>query len=282
MNELDLKTLTPVPRTPIARGSSFYLAMRVLPPERRQAMYEVYAFCRAVDDIADDGGARAGRIAMLNRWRADLARLYAGKGTTALTEGLAAPIRTFGLKQEDFLAVIAGMEMDVRRDIQAPDWEALDLYCDRVASAVGRLSIKIFGIEEEKGRLLSHHLGRALQMTNILRDLDQDAEMGRLYLPKELLANAGIAGEDIGKVLSHPRLGEACGALAARARRHFGEAASVMARCERQSVRSPCIMASVYRALLEKLVCRGWHEPRAQVRPSKLQFLWAVMRFGVV
>jgi presqualene diphosphate synthase len=282
MNELDLKTLMPVPRAPVARGSSFYLAMRILPPERRQAMYEVYAFCRAVDDIADDGGARAGRIAMLNRWRADLARLYAGRGTTALTEGLAAPIRTFGLKQEDFLAVIAGMEMDVRRDIQVPNWEALDLYCDRVASAVGRLSIKIFGIEEEKGRVLSHHLGRALQMTNILRDLDQDAEMGRLYLPKELLANAGIAGEDIGKVLSHPRLGEACGALVARARRHFAEAASVMARCERQSVRSPRIMASVYRALLEKLMKRGWNAPRAEVSPSKLQFLWAVMRYGVV
>jgi phytoene synthase len=282
MNELDLKTLMPVPRAPVARGSSFYLAMRILPPERRQAMYEVYAFCRAVDDIADDGGARAGRIAMLDRWRADLARLYAGKGTTALTEGLAAPIKTFGLKQEDFLAVIAGMEMDVRRDIQAPDWEALDLYCDRVASAVGRLSIKIFGIEEEKGRMLSHHLGRALQMTNILRDLDQDAEMGRLYLPKELLANAGIADQDIAKVLSHPRLGEACGALVVRARRHFVEAATVMARCERQSVRSPRIKASVYRALLEKLVSRGWNAPRAEVSPSKLQFLWAVMRYGVV
>lgn len=282
MNELDLKTLMPAPRAPIARGSSFYLAMRILPRERRQAMYEVYAFCRAVDDIADDGGARAGRIAMLDRWRADLAQLYAGKGTTALTEGLAVPIKTFGLKQEDFLAVIAGMEMDVRRDIQAPDWEALDLYCDRVASAVGRLSIKIFGIEEEKGRVLSHHLGRALQMTNILRDLDQDAEMGRLYLPKELLGNAGIAGDDIGKVLSHPRLGEACGALVARARRHFAEAATVMARCDRGSVRSPRIMASVYRALLEKLVKRGWNAPRAEVSPSKLQFLWAVMRYGVV
>ena len=153
MNRIDVKSPVPIARAPVARGSSFYLAMRILPPEQRQAMYEVYAFCRAVDDIADDGGARAGRIAMLDRWRADLARLYSGKGTSPLTEGLAAPIRTFGLKQEDFLAIIAGMEMDVRRNIQAPDWEALDLYCDRVASAVGRLSIRIFGIEEEKGRV---------------------------------------------------------------------------------------------------------------------------------
>jgi presqualene diphosphate synthase len=282
MNEIEIKTPMPAPRTPIARGSSFYLAMRILPPERRQAMYEVYAFCRAVDDIADDGGPRAARIAMLDRWRADLARLYAGKGTTALTEGLAGPVKTFGLKQEDFLAVIAGMEMDVRRDIKAPDWEALDLYCDRVASAVGRLSIKIFGIDEEKGRLLSHHLGRALQMTNILRDLDQDARMGRLYLPKEVLANAGIADRDIGKVLAHARLGDACSALVTRARRHFVEASAVMKRCDRGTVRSPRIMASVYRALLEKLVKRGWIAPRADVRPSKLQFMWAVLLYGIV
>jgi len=282
MNEIEIKRPAPIARPPIARGSSFYLAMRILPSVQREAMYEVYAFCRAVDDIADDGGPRGGRIAMLDRWRADLARLYAGQGTTVLTEGLAAPIRAFGLKQEDFLAVIAGMEMDVRRNIQAPDWEALDLYCDRVASAVGRLSIKIFGIDEEKGRLLSHHLGRALQMTNILRDLDQDAGMGRLYLPKEVLANAGIADRDIGKVLANRRLGEACGALVTRARRHFAEASAVMKRCDRKSVRSPRVMASVYRALLEKLVSRGWNAPRADVSPSKLQFLWAVLLYGVV
>lgn len=282
MNEIEIKRPAPVARPPIARRSSFYLAMRILPPERRRAMYEIYAFCRAVDDIADDGGPRAARIAMLDRWRADLARLYAGQGTTPLTEGLAGPIATFGLKQEDFLAVIAGMEMDVRRNIQAPDWEALDLYCDRVASAVGRLSVRIFGIDDEKGRLLSHHLGRALQMTNILRDLDQDGAMGRLYLPKEVLANAGIADRDIGKVLANPRLGEACGALAVRARRHFAEASAVMNRCDRDSVRSPRIMASVYRALLEKLIKRGWNAPRVDVRPSKLQFLWAVLLYGIV
>ncbi len=282
MNRIDLKTPVPKAPAPVARGSSFYLAMRILPPEQRQAMYEVYAFCRAVDDIADDGGARAARIAMLDRWRADLARLYAGQGPTVLARGLAEPIKTFGLKQDDFLAVIAGMEMDVRRNIQAPDWEALDLYCDRVASAVGRLSIKIFGIEEEKGRALSHHLGRALQMTNILRDLDEDARMGRLYLPDEVLANAGIAGKDIDVVLAHPRLGEACAALVTRARRHFAESASVMKHCDRETVRSPRVMASVYRALLEKLAKRGWRAPRADVSASKLQFLWAVLLYGIV
>ncbi|MBK5198813.1 MAG: presqualene diphosphate synthase HpnD [Methyloceanibacter sp.] len=282
MSGPDRQNPTQAAVAPVARRSSFYLAMRILPPERREAMYQVYAFCRAVDDIADDDGSRSGRVAMLDRWRTDIARLYAGRGPTELTKGLAAPVQTFGLRQEDFRAIIDGMETDVRRDIRAPEWEALDLYCDRVASAVGRLSVKIFGIEEEKGLLLSHHLGRALQMTNILRDLDQDAKMGRLYLPKEALVKAGITEEDVNKVLAHPLLGQACAAVVTRARRHFAEASMVMAGCNRQSVRSPRIMASVYRALLEGLVNRGWSEPRPDVRTSRFRFLWAVMRYGVV
>jgi phytoene synthase len=265
-----------------ASGSSFYLAMRILASEQRQAMYAVYAFCRAVDDIADDRGPRLERIAKLDRWRADIVRLYGGGGPTARTQGLAAPLQRFGLCEEDFLCIIDGMEMDVRRDIQAPSWEAFDLYCDRVAAAVGRLSVRIFGVEEEKGGQLAHHLGRALQMTNILRDLDQDANMGRLYLPKEALVEAGISDEDIGTVLAHPALGNACAAVVARARRHFDEASAVMARCNRENVRSPRVMASVYRALLERLVARGWTAPRGKVRPSKFQFLWAVMRHGVI
>ena len=271
----------PAARAPVAKHSSFYLAMRILPPEQREAMYAVYAFCRAVDDIADDGGPRAGRLAMLDQWRADIARLYDG-GPTELTQELARPLARFGMRQQDFLDVIDGMEMDVRREMRGPSWETFELYCDRVASAVGRLSVKIFGVEDDKGILLSHHLGRALQMTNVLRDLDEDAELGRLYLPAEALAGAGIEEKDIGTVLVHPRLGEACMAVADRAGRHFAEASEVMARCRRESVRSPRIMASVYRALLEKLIRRGWRAPRERVRPSKLQFLSAFVRHGIV
>jgi phytoene synthase len=274
-------TAPEAPAATVSR-SSFYLAMRILASKQRQAMYEIYAFCRAVDDIADDGGAKSERLAKLDRWRAALARLYAGAGPTELTQGLAGPVQSFGLRQEDFLCIIDGMEMDVLRDIRAPNWEALDLYCDRVASAVGRLSVRIFGVEEEKGQRLSHHLGRALQMTNILRDLDQDAGMGRLYLPKEGLAEVGINDEDISKVLAHPALDIACAAVVARARRHFDEASAVMGRCRRESVRSPRVMASVYRALLDRLVARGWTAPRKEVAPSKLQFLCAVMRHGIV
>jgi phytoene synthase len=219
---------------------------------------------------------------MLDRWRADIARLYDGGGPTELTRALARPVARFGLRQEDFFAVIDGMEMDVRREIRGPDWEAFELYCDCVASAVGRLSVKVFGIEDEQGIVLSHHLGRALQITNVLRDLDEDAARGRLYLPSEALADAGIDANDIARVLVHPRLGQACAELANHAERHFAEAEAVMAQCEKESVRSPRIMASVYRALLGKLVKRGWAAPRDKVRPSKLQFLWAVFRYGIV
>jgi phytoene synthase len=266
--------------SPIARGSSFYAAMRILPKTQRQAMYDVYAFCRAVDDIADDPGPRPDRMDALERWREDLRRLYSGNGATDLTRGLAGPIMSFGLRLEDFLSVIDGMQMDVAADIRAPDWATLDLYCDRVASAVGLLSVRIFGVDETNGPQLAHHLGRALQMTNILRDLDEDAGMRRLYLPDEALSDAGIATRNIQEVLTHPAIGRACLLLAERARRHFAEADAVGLRCRRATVRSPRLMASVYRAILEKLIARGWAPPRAPVRPMRTQLIWPILRHG--
>jgi squalene synthase HpnD len=282
MSGLEQPSLTRVAPKAIVSRSSFYRALSILPRKKREAMFEVYAFCRAVDDIADEGGPTDGRIAMLTRWREDIAHLYTGGRPTELTEGLAGPVQAFDLRQEDFLAIIDGMEMDVRRGMLAQDWAALELYCDRVASAVGRLSVRIFGIEGEKSRQLSHHLGRALQMTNILRDLDEDASLGRLYLPKEALTEAGIDEVEIGKVLAHPRLGQACASVVTRAKQHFAEASAVMTSCRRESVRSPRVMASVYQALLDKLVARGWTPPRGKVHASKLQFLWAVLRHGIV
>jgi squalene synthase HpnD len=267
---------------PAPIGSSFFAAMRILAPPKRDAMYAVYAFCRAVDDIADDGGPEDQRLEALDAWRRDIARLYLDGSETRLTAGLASPVATFGLKQADFLAVIDGMEMDVRRAMIAPDWHTLDLYCDRVASAVGRLSVPIFGIDDANGVPLAHHLGRALQLTNILRDIDEDAAMGRLYLPREELADAGVADKSIDKVLSDPGLDQACRAVAVRARRHFDEATRIMSRCKRNSVRSPRLMAAVYQPMLDRLVARGWSPPRANLRHSTPHILWAVLRYGLV
>ncbi len=266
---------------PAAASSSFYAAMRVLPRSQRDAMYHVYAFCRAVDDVADSGGSREVRLADIVRYRADIEQLYATGRLTTRTRDLAGPVGEYGLLKDDFIAVIDGMEMDIVRDLRAPEWKVLDLYCDRAASAVGRLSVRIFGMEEKQGIELSHHLGRALQLTNILRDIDEDAAMGRLYLPKEALRDAGITDASIDAILANPALDRVCRGIAETARKYYDRSEAIMARAPRRAVRSPRMMATVYRGILEKLIARGWKAPRVDVRRSKRTVLWAVLRDGI-
>jgi presqualene diphosphate synthase len=264
-----------------ASGSSFYAGMRMLPPDRREAVYQIYSFCRAVDDVADAGGPRPPRLAELAAWRSDVDRLYAGTPTPRL-KGLDEPRRRFALERADFLAIIDGMEMDVVEDIRAPDWANLDRYCDCVASAVGRLCVNVFGLERADGVALAHHLGRALQLTNIMRDLDEDAALGRLYLPREALSDAGIAGNEPAAVLSHPRLATAVAPVLERARAHFREADAVMRRSPKRLVRTPRLMGEAYQILLRKLTTRGWTAPRAKVSIGKLRLLWIVARYGLL
>jgi len=264
-----------------ASGSSFYLAMRIMPKAQREAMFEIYSFCRKVDDIADEAGPRDGRLEQLRRWRADIDALYA-RTPPPQPSGLARAVRNFDLQREDFLAVIDGMEMDVVADIRAPDLATFDLYCDRVSSAVGRLSVRVFGMEKQDGLALAHHLGRALQITNILRDLDEDAAIGRLYLPREALADAGIATGDPAAVLASPAIGQACAAVATRAERHFAEAEAIMARSARRTVRTPRIMATAYRMMFDQMIARGWQAPRRPVRLRRWQFLWILLRCAIL
>ncbi|GJD99346.1 presqualene diphosphate synthase HpnD [Methylobacterium isbiliense] len=264
-----------------AAGSSFYAAMRLLPAAQRDAMYAVYAFCRAVDDVADDGGAREVRAAELDRWRADIDALYAGNPPPR-TRPLVEPVRRYGLRREDFQAVIDGMAMDAEADIVAPDAATLDLYCDRVASAVGRLSVRIFGMAEGPGRELAHHLGRALQLTNILRDIDEDAARGRLYLPRERLAGIGLDRPTPEAALRHPRLGEVCAALAAEADAHYRASWRIIAAAPRRATKAPRIMAAAYRLILDGLLARGWAAPRARVKPGKLKLAGVLLRHGIV
>ena len=251
--------------------------MRILPREQRQAMFEIYAFCRAVDDIADDPGPREGRLAALETWRSDIAALYAGAAPARLA-GLARALRDFDLQREDFLAIIDGMEMDVRADIRAPDHATLDLYCDRVACAVGRLSVRVFGMPREAGLALAHHLGRALQLTNILRDLDEDAGMGRLYLPREALRDVGIISTDPRTVLAHPLLEQPCNVIVALAIVEFEAANAIMAHQPRRTVRAPRIMGHAYRLILDRLIARGFEPPRAPVRLPRAKILLIVLR----
>ncbi|CAD6556211.1 Presqualene diphosphate synthase [Paraburkholderia hiiakae] len=261
-------------------GSSFYLAMRILPPAQRDAMYQVYAFCRAVDDIADSDLPRAERAAGLDQWRADIDACYAGTPRPSLA-ALTRHIHTFGLQRGDFHAMIDGMAMDAAEDICAPDEDTLDLYCDRVASAAGRLSVRIFGMQEEPGRLLSHHLGRALQLTNILRDIDEDADINRCYLPRELLAREGIAAGNPHAIAADPSLPRVCETLVQRARAHFAQADAIMDAAPRAQVKAPRIMSGVYRVLLERTVDRGFDLPRTKVSKPRARLMWIVARYAL-
>jgi squalene synthase HpnD len=264
-----------------ASGSSFYAAMRILPRAQRDAMFQIYSFCRQVDDIADSDGPRPERLAALQQWRDDIDALYQGRPPERLRDYVSS-VKRFGLKREDFLAIIDGMEMDVPQDIRAPDMATLDLYCDRVASAVGRLSVRVFGLPEQDGILLAHHLGRALQLTNILRDIDEDAGLGRLYLPREGLLHAGITSDDPVKVIVERTLPKVCVPLVERAKSHFEQADAIMKRNSRRVVRAPRIMSKYYRAILELLIIRGFAVPREPVRLNKMAKIAIILRYAII
>lgn len=265
----------------VAASSSFYSAMRILPREQRDAMFQIYSFCRQVDDIADSHEARGLRLSQMQRWREDIEALYAGNPPPRVRDYVE-PIRRFGMLKEDYLAVIDGMEMDIPADIRAPDEATFDLYCDRVASAVGRLSVKVFGMPDEDGVLLAHHLGRALQITNILRDIDEDATLGRLYLPRELLYHAGITSSDPQVVIAEKALPKVAAPLVRRAQEHFKKSDEIMARNKRRAVRAPRIMSKYYHAILELLVKRGFALPRDPVRLGKASKIAILLRYAII
>jgi len=265
-----------------AAGTSFYWAMRLLPKQRRNAMYAVYAFCREVDDIADGERPVDHKIAALAAWREEIDALYAGHPRHLVAHALGQPIVRYDLRQRDFLSIIDGMQMDARANIRAPDLAMLDLYCARVASSVGHLSVHVFGDPSDAAHAVADSLGRALQLTNILRDLDEDAGRGRLYLPREILDRHGIREADPRAVLGHPALPAVCREVAAIAEQHFQLSMRAMESCSRRSMRPAAVMAAIYHATLSALLRSGWRDPATRVNMSKPLKLWLVLRHGLV
>lgn len=265
-----------------ASGSSFTTAMRMLPRVKREAMYAIYAFCREVDDIADEPGETDDKRFRLGQWRGEIERLYGGRPRLAVSLALSCPVEQFGLGKEDFRAIIDGMEMDAVDGLRIADMDELSLYCDRVACAVGRLSCRVFGVADELGRPLAFALGQALQLTNILRDLHEDARRDRLYLPADLLQAHGINQDAPDAVVADPAVAAVCELLADIARRRFAEARSALAACDRRQVRPAVMMMAAYRRILARLMRRGWRNVAVPVALSPLEKLWIVLRHGIV
>jgi phytoene synthase len=271
-------------------ASNLALAFCLLPADRRRAMCALYAFCRAVDDVADEDTLPVEqRREQLAAWREDIRRACSGAAPTfAINCELQPHIERFGLPFEEFDEVIRGCEMDLVQCRYA-DWPELEQYCYRVASVVGLLSLRVFGCDPARGRDYAIALGHALQLTNILRDVGNDARRGRLYLPAAELERHGVSAESILARTYTPGFRALAEAVAARARRRYREARQTLPADQRRALDAAELMGAVYWRLLRQIEAAGFHVldgPVVRVgKPVKLALIlrtWWRLKTGSV
>ncbi|HPE29599.1 MAG TPA: presqualene diphosphate synthase HpnD [Parvularculaceae bacterium] len=261
-------------------GTSFAAGMRILSKPRRDAMHAIYAFCREVDDIADEEGPVAEKRIGLAAWRAEIDRLFQGAPQTPTGVALLEPVRAFDLAKEEFILMIEGMEMDAEGPIVAPTMERLLAYTRRVAGSVGMLSMPVFGAPRtEAADRFSLALSDALQLTNILRDVGEDAEIGRLYLPRELLEKYG-APLDPAKIVGAPGLEGVARELGAIAKDKFAAARAALKDLDWRVLRPALLMMGVYEAYLKKLEERGWNRIGESISISKMEKVLISARYA--
>ena len=256
-----------------ASGSSFFLPMVLLPREKREAMLALYAFCRETDDVADEIEDRALSRALLDAWRDEIRALYGGAPRHPVTRALAAPVARFGLAERHFLEILDGFEMDGGGAMLRPSLAELERYCHCVAGCVGLLSVEIFEYRAESIPAFARHLGQAFQLTNILRDVAEDATRGRIYLPKELLERQGLANIAPEAITDTPGVDKVCSALGAMARRHFDAASEALPRSERRAMRPALLMRGIYEAYLDRIEDAGFPVAGPRIKFGALEKL---------
>jgi phytoene synthase len=264
-------------------GTSFGPGMAILPRARREAMHAVYAFCRMVDDIADGPFAPEDKRAALSAWKDEIRRLYAGSPQSAVGRALAPGIRDFGLPEAEFQLMIEGMEMDAAGPIIAPLRPTLRRYTRRVAGSVGALSMRIFGAwTGDVSQAFALALGDAFQLTNILRDIEGDAEVGRLYLPRDLLDRHGIPADDPARVATHPALPALCAELGAEARAAYDEARALAPAHSRLRLVPALVMMGAYESYLDRMEALHFRRPLPDRLLSRRQKLLAGLRYALL
>lgn len=244
-------------RRTAASGSSFYYGFLCLPKPRRRAIMALYAFCREIDDVVDETSDAELARTQLEEWRAEIARVYAGTPQHPVSQALADIVAEFRLPEEQLLEIIDGMEMDLEQNRYA-DFSQLQLYCYRVASVVGLLSAEIFGYTDRHTLRYAHDLGLAFQLTNILRDVGDDARRGRIYLPQDELARFGVAEDDILAGRYTPQMTELFAFQAQRAQEFYECALGELPDADRRAQRPGLVMAAIYRRLLDEIVAGGY------------------------
>jgi len=260
-----------------ASGSSFYASFRFLTPEKRRAMTVLYAFCREVDDVVDECSDEQVARITLAWWRGQVQAVYAGKPEHPVCQALVPVVQAFGLPEEHLLEIIDGMEMDLHRHTY-DDFKALQLYCYRVASVVGLLAAEIFGYTDRQTLKYAHDLGMAFQLTNIIRDVGEDARRGRIYLPLDELAQFGVHTNDILDARETPEFQRLMAFQIERAQRFYQQALAQLPAVDRKSQRVGLIMAAIYRATLEEVAASGCHVLRERVSLTPRYKLWLAFK----
>jgi phytoene synthase len=258
-------------------GSSFYHSFRFLPADRRRAITALYAFCREVDDVVDECSDANVARTTLNWWRAEVTAIYGGKPQHPVAQALAPIVQRFNLSQEHLLEIIDGMEMDLDQP-RYPDFKSLQLYCYRVASVVGLLSAEIFGYTDRKTLKYAHDLGIAFQLTNIIRDVGEDARRNRIYLPMDELQQFGVTAADILNSRETDNFRKLMAFQVERARRYYRQAIDQLPAVDRKSQRTGLIMAAIYQATLDEVVSSGCHVLKERVSLGTGYKLWLALR----
>lgn len=258
-------------------GSSFYYSFRFLPPDRRRAITALYAFCREVDDVADEVQDVNVARAKLGWWRAELANLFNGHPVHPVTKAMQPAISAFGIDQARLNEIIDGMEMDLTRH-RYHDFDSLKLYCHRVAGVVGQLSAGIFGYTSASTLDYAENLGLAFQLTNIIRDVGEDARRDRIYLPNDELLRFGVSVDDIIHARHTPAFVQLMQFQAERAKATYEAAFAALPGEDRRAQRPGLIMAAIYRTLLDEIERDQFMVLNQRTSLTPLRKLWIAWR----
>ena len=258
-------------------GTSFYYAFLFLPTEKRQAIHALYAFCREVDDVVDECEDPAVAVAKLSWWRQEVAMLESGQPTHPVMIALKAVRDRFSLPLEYFNEIIDGMAMDLEHS-RYPDFKSLSLYCYRVAGVVGLLSAEIFGVSDRKTLRYATELGTALQLTNIIRDVGEDARRGRIYIPVDELQQFNVPASDIMNARETPEFQALMAFQAERAQGYYTSALNALPAADRSAQRPGLIMAAVYRTLLDEITKDGFQVLKQKTALPPLRKLWIALK----
>ena len=254
-------------------GSSFYYSFLFLPPDKRRAITALYAFCREVDDVVDECSDENAARTTLAWWRVQVAAIYEGSPHHPVAQALVPVVKQFNLAQQHLHEIIDGMEMDLQQH-QYADFEALQKYCYRVASVVGLLSAEIFGYTDRNTLKYAHDLGIAFQLTNIIRDMGEDARRGRIYIPQDELAQFGVHTRDILDGRESEGFHKLMQFQVERAQRYYRQAFEQLPAADRKAQRTGLIMAAIYRATLDEIVASGCHVLKERIALTPLRKLW--------